>query len=205
MIAREFSVNRVEAFSDGVLAIVITLLVLEIKVPQIQSPLSIAEAWRSILVLLPKFASFFLSFLFIAVFWINHHRFFSLIRKVDWGLLWLNTLLLLFLCFVPFPTAFIGDYPRNPIALALFAIVLMLSGIAFNLMWRYSLAKGLTEESGVRIRILAAIRRGSFGPLAYALSGGAAFVFLPLSWLIFLLVPIFYALPVRAEKLIKED
>ncbi|MCU0578612.1 MAG: TMEM175 family protein [Desulfobacterota bacterium] len=122
MIAREFSVNRLEAFSDGVLAIVVTLLLL---------------------------------------------------------------------CFVPFPTAFIGDFPRNPIALALFALVLMLSGIAFNLMWRYALARGLTEENAVQSRISAAIRRGLLGPLAYALSGGAALVFLPLSWLILLWVPVF--------------
>jgi uncharacterized membrane protein len=122
MIAREFSVNRLEAFSDGVLAIVVTLLLL---------------------------------------------------------------------CFVPFPTAFIGDFPRNPIALALFALVLMLSGIAFNLMWRYALARGLTEENAVQSRISAAIRRGLLGPLAYPLSGGAALVFLPLSWLILLWVPVF--------------
>jgi uncharacterized membrane protein len=195
MSIRGFSVNRVEAFSDGVLAIVITLLVLEIKVPDLPFPAGAHEAGKALIQLLPKFAGFFLSFLFIAVFWVNHHRFFSLVREVDWGLLWLNNLLLLFLCFVPFPTAFIGDYPRNPAALALFALVLMLSGTAFNLMWRYALAKGLAREPSERSRIKRAIRRGLWGPVSYALSGVTAFWCIPLSWFIFLLVPVFYAIP----------
>jgi Endosomal/lysosomal potassium channel TMEM175 len=109
---RVFTASRVEAFSDGVLAIVITLLVLEIKTPRLHSTENVGQAWLALVDLVPKFASFFLSFFFIAVFWVNHHRLFALIRKVDWGILWLNNLLLLLLCFVPFPTAFIGDGRR---------------------------------------------------------------------------------------------
>lgn len=86
---------RLEAFSDGVLAIVITLLVLEIKVPHLQSPQRAEDALRGLSGLAPKFLGYVLSFIFIAVFWINHHRFFQLIERVDNGLLWLNILLLL--------------------------------------------------------------------------------------------------------------
>jgi uncharacterized membrane protein len=70
-----FGVSRIEAFSDGVLAIVITLLVLEIKAPELHFPTSSAEAWHELIALAPKFAGFLLSFLFVAVFWVNHHRF----------------------------------------------------------------------------------------------------------------------------------
>lgn len=121
--------TRIEAFSDGVLAIIITLLVLEIKVPELHNAHSIAEAFHALNALTPKFLSFVLSFVFVAVFWVNHHQFFHLVRHADRWLLWLNNLLLLTLSFVPFPTAFIGDYPRNPVALALFGVALMAAGI----------------------------------------------------------------------------
>jgi TMEM175 potassium channel family protein len=196
---RVFTASRVEAFSDAVLAIVMTLLVLEIKTPRLHSTENVGQAWLALVDLAPKFASFFLSFFFIAVFWVNHHRLFALIRKVDWGILWLNNLLLLLLCFVPFPTAFIGDHPRNPLALALFALVLMSAGIAFNLMWRHGRRNHLTEETLPVEPINRAIRRGLYGPMAYAIAAIAAFLAVPVSWLIFFAVPVFYAFPIRGR------
>ena len=130
------SPGRTEAFSDGVMAIVITLLVLELRVPHLQDALSRQGTPDALCLLAPKFAGFLLSFAYVAVFWVNHHHFFDLIVEVSAGLLWLNTLFLLFLCFIPFPTAFIGEYPANPVALTLFALVLMGAGLVFTLMWR---------------------------------------------------------------------
>jgi uncharacterized membrane protein len=200
-----FGTSRIEAFSDGVLAIVITLLVLEIKIPELDSPGSSSEAWAALRDLFPKFAGFFLSFLFIAVFWVNHHRFFALVTRVDWGLLWLNNLLLLFLCFVPFPTAFVGNHPGNPVAIALFASVLMLSGVAFNIMWRYVRQRGFIEVEVRGKRVHKAIRRGLIGPIAYMISGVAGFFESQISWLIFFAVPVLYALPDQMEKRSKEE
>jgi uncharacterized membrane protein len=193
-----FGVNRIEAFSDGVLAIVITLLVLEIKSPELHIPTSTMEALHALLALAPKFASFLLSFLFIAVFWVNHHRFFLLVRRADWGLLWSNNLLLFLLCTIPFPTAFMGDHPNNPVAVALFAVLLLLAGLAFNSMWRQARRRRLIDES-VREEIVdAAIRRGLVGPAAYICAALLAPVVLPVSWVIFLVVPVFYAWPTKA-------
>lgn len=190
-----FGVNRIEAFSDGVLAIVITLLVLEIKSPELHTPTSSLEAWHALIALAPKFASFVLSFLFIAVFWVNHHRFFLLVRRSDWGLLWSNNLLLFLLCTIPFPTAFLGDHPRNPVAVALFAFLLLLAGLAFNGMWRQARRRRLIDES-VRDEIVnAAIARGLAGPAAYACAALLSPIALPASWVIFLVVPVFYAWP----------
>lgn len=187
-----FTVNRVEAFSDGVLAIVITLLVLEIKIPELPPGSDIQETLRILLKLWPKFASFLLSFLFVAVFWVNHHRFFSLIRSIDWGMLWLNNLLLLFLCFVPFPTGFLGDHPKNPVAVCFFAIVFMLAGVAFNLMWRYA-RRRLPGDAAMAEKVRKAIRRGLVGPMAYGSAAILAFVHPLASWVIFFAVPIYYA------------
>ena len=158
-----FGVSRIEAFSDGVLAIVITLLVLEIKSPELHVPTSTMEALHALLALAPKFASFLLSFLFIAVFWVNHHRFFLLVRRADWGLLWSNNILLFLLCTIPFPTAFMGDHPNNPVAVALFAFLLLLAGLAFNSMWRQAQRRRLMDETVGEELVSRAITRGSAG------------------------------------------
>ncbi len=188
---------RLEAFSDGVLAIVITLLVLEIKVPPLLSPASSGEALDSLVRLGPKFLGYILSFLFIAVFWINHHRFFQLIAQVESGLLWLNMLLLLAMSFIPFPTGFIGEYPWNGTALALFAVALMVAAISFHLMWRRARTAGLFHVHVEGEVVRRAINRGVLGPVLYALAAALAFV-VPLgSWLLFVVVPLYYAIPRR--------
>lgn len=191
----QFTTTRVEAFSDGVLAIAITLLVLEIRVPHLESPVDVPATLSALLALSPKLAGFLLSFLFIAVFWVNHHRFFGLIRRVDAGLLWLNNLLLFLLCFIPFPTAFMGDYPNNPVTIGLFALVLVLAGLAFNGMWRHALTHRLYEEHVAPEMVQGALRRGLVGPAAYAAAGLLALAWPPAAWVIFLLVPLYYALP----------
>lgn len=197
---QSFGVGRIEAFSDGVLAIVITLLVLEIKSPELHDTTSSAEAWQALVALAPKVASFLLSFLFVAVFWVNHHRFFQLVRRADWALLWSNNLLLLLLCAIPFPTAFLGDHPRNPVAVGLFAVLLMAAGVAFNAMWRQARRHQLIDQAVDMALIQRAIRRGLVGPVAYGLAGVLAPFANPLSWLIFVIVPLFYAWPTRERR-----
>jgi uncharacterized membrane protein len=147
--------------------------------------------------LAPKFLGYVLSFLFIAVFWINHHRFFQLIERVDSGLLWLNTLLLLAVSFIPFPTAFIGEYPWNGTALALFAVALMVAGLSFHLMWRRSKSRGLFHVHVHSDAVQRAVTRGMVGPALYAVAAIVAFI-LPIgSWILFVSIPVYYALPHR--------
>ncbi len=186
------SPTRLEAFSDGVLAIVITLLVLELHVPELHDALSRHEAFGALRVLLPKFGSFVLSFAYIAIFWANHHHFFDLVADVSPGLLWLNNLLLLFLCFVPFPTAFVGEYPGNAVGLALFAVVLMGAGLVFTMMWAYAYRRGLMEPSVREAVAKKAVRSGMFGPPLYAIAAAAAFVAPPITWAIFGAVPVLF-------------
>jgi uncharacterized membrane protein len=190
---------RLEAFSDGVLAIAITLLVLEIKVPHLVAPDDAQEALAALVSLAPKFLGYLLSFFFIAVFWVNHHRFFRLIERVDGRLLWLNILLLLALSFIPFPTAMIGEYPSNPTSLALFAVVLMLAGIAFNLMWRQARAQRLFHASVAPVTVSRAVTRGIIGPVAYGLAALAAFVLPATAWAIFIIVPLIYVFASRTR------
>jgi len=184
--------SRLEAFSDGVLAIAITLLVLEIKVPHLVAPDDAREALAALVALGPKFLGYLLSFLFIAVFWVNHHRFFRLVKQVDAGLLWVNILLLLALSFIPFPTGLIGEYPSNPTGLALFAIVLMVAGIAFNLMWRHAESRGLFHAHVSPALVKQAKAWGLVGPALYALAAALAFALPGASWVLFVGLPLLY-------------
>ncbi len=186
--------GRLEAFSDGVLAIVITLLVLELKTPHLVAPDDAREALAALVALGPKFLSYLLSFLFVAVFWFSHHRFFRLVQQVDTGLLWLNILLLLALSFVPFPTSMIGEYPNNAVVLALFALVLMTAGLAFNLMWRHARSRQLYHAGVSPALVARATVRGLVGPALYALAAVLAFVLPPAAWVLFSVIPLFYAL-----------
>jgi uncharacterized membrane protein len=115
--------ERLIGLSDGVFAIVLTLLVLELRVPQLPEHATATELWHALGAMRPKIISFLLSFLFIASLWFSHNQLFKLFHKVDDAMLWLNNFLLLVICFIPFPTALIGEYPGNPIGIALFGSI----------------------------------------------------------------------------------
>ena len=112
----DLHLTRVEAFSDGVFAIVVTLLVLELKVPALKDHGSVAE-------LLPKFLSWLISFIIVCKFWLNHHHILGLARNANFGFVWLNSLFLMGQSFIPFPTALVGEYPDNKLAVSAFGIV----------------------------------------------------------------------------------
>ena len=187
--------SRVEAFSDGVFAIIITLLVLEIKIPHLQDTLSNQQAFNALLALFPKIISFVLSFIYIAAFWVNHHQFFQLLSSMNRGLMWQNIALLLCLSFVPFPTASMGEYPHNAVALAFFALILTLSGVCFNIMWWYAARHGLFNESVTKDYIEKGMRLGLIGPILYALAAGVAFLIPLAAWFIFIMIPVYYFSP----------
>jgi uncharacterized membrane protein len=136
-VAGEKETGRVEAFSDGVFAIAITLLVLEIKVPHVPD----GQLFRSLLELWPSYFAYATSFFTVGVMWINHHRMFSHVGRTDGRLLMLNGLLLFGICFVPFPTAVVAAYLGHPgarTAACFLAVVYIGIAIAFNLLWRYA-------------------------------------------------------------------
>src|SRR5450432_703331 len=109
--------ERVVFLSDGVFAIVLTLLVLELRVPQMPVNVPATTLWNTVLRMKPSLLSFLLSFMFISSLWFTHNQLFKLFEKVDNVILWLNNLLLLMVCFIPFPTALIGQYFDNPVGI----------------------------------------------------------------------------------------
>lgn len=186
---------RIEAFSDAVIAIIITILILELQVPEISTRTSMG-AWEAIIPLLPKIAGFLVSFVTVAIFWVNHHHFFYPIAKSDRALLWYNNHLLFWLAVIPFVTAFVGDYPHIPLVVALYGLVLLMSALAFVLMIRYVFFKSNLLPQSVSLDIRKTqYRRSWLGILMYGSSVILAFLHPYISLAIFVMVPIYYFLP----------
>lgn len=119
------------------MAIIVTLLIFELRVP-ILNDLANQTVLAALWTLAPKIISFAVSFFTIAIYWVNHHHFFSRITHTDWKLLWANNLLLFWLTVVPFTTAFIGDYPTQPVVVSAYAFVLGMGALSFSLMGYYA-------------------------------------------------------------------
>jgi TMEM175 potassium channel family protein len=160
--------NRVEAFSDGVLAIAITLLILEISVPEVRGDDlldALARQW-------PSYAAYVVSFLTIGIMWVNHHALFDHVRAVDRGLLFVNVFLLMAIAFVPFPTALLAAYLRSPdggrVAGVIYCLTLLVVGFGFIGLWSYlrrhpeARRPELTDDDIAR-----ALRRTWRGPASY--------------------------------------
>jgi uncharacterized membrane protein len=111
-------------FSDGVFAIVVTLLVLELKVPVLQDRRGTSELGHQLVALLPEFLSWLISFIIVCKFWLNHHHLLTFVRHVTYGMIWLNSIFLMGQSFIPFPTALMGEYPMNALAVSLFGAVM---------------------------------------------------------------------------------
>lgn len=124
-----FTVERVSALSDGVFAVAITLLVVSIAVPTIHGTLTNSKLAHGLAEIWPHFFSYFLSFIIIAMFWISHHALFTVIRRVDRVLIWLNMLYLLLIVFMPYPTELLSLFGKTMVATVLYASVLALAGI----------------------------------------------------------------------------
>jgi uncharacterized membrane protein len=159
---------RVEAFSDGVFAIAITLLILEVVVKVPHEALA-PDALRSELAhLWPSYLAYFTSFVTIGVMWLNHHRLFTLIVKYDDGLSTYNLLLLFGVTWVPFPTALLAAQllaPGHRVAAIVYAVSFFGLAIIFNMMWRYCVKAALVEQ---HLDVAAITRQYAAGPILYA-------------------------------------
>lgn len=186
--------NRLEAFSDGVIAIVITMLVLEIRVPQLGRDVGTREILRAIAGLLPNLAAYVISFLVCAVWWTSHHQFIQDLHHVDRPLLWANHLFLLWLAFLPFPTALLGQYPAQPVAAALYGVVGAGTGCSFWLMRWYATLRGQLMRSEIPIpERRRRVRISVFGPMLY-LAGALCSLVLPgLAICIYAAIPAYFA------------
>jgi uncharacterized membrane protein len=171
------TVSRVEAFSDGVFAVAITLLVLQFAVPDVQSGKLLPELLKQ----WPLLVTYIASFLTVGVIWVNHHTIFSGIKQADRTLQFINLILLLFVVLVPYPTQllarYLQSYPNGSVAAAFYGIVMTGMGISFQALvawalWHPNLLKPKVDAA----RIRSTLPRYSIGLFVYAASIGLAFL-----------------------------
>jgi uncharacterized membrane protein len=142
MTERIMGPGRLEAFSDGVIAILITIMVLELRVPASHEPAALIGLW-------PVVLSYLLSFLVIAIYWVNHHGLFHRCREVNAAVLWTNIAFLFCISLIPFATAYMGENRFTPFATALYAATLLLAGLSFVPM-RRAVERQLAHDPGYR-------------------------------------------------------
>jgi uncharacterized membrane protein len=188
---------RLETFADGVMAIAITLLILEVRIPELEDGESLGHAlWQE----WPSFAGYAVSFLTIGVIWVNHHQMFKLIARVTHGFLMLNVVFLMTISFLPFPTALVADFIRRPdrrlTATLVYGITMTAIAVMFNVVWRVASTDRRLLVDGVDPHALARISRSYLGgPLAYTIATILALVNPFLSLGVFAAMAVFWLLP----------
>src|SRR5215471_13831767 len=204
----EKETGRLEAFSDGVFAVAITLLVLTIKIPGVDTSasevLNDTKLWSLLFNELPMLAAYITSFATIGVMWINHHRLYTHIKRTNTILMLLNLLLLLVIVFVPVPTAFVAEYlvhPDQHAAALLYTGTMVILAICFNLLWRYASYHNRLIGKNADPRAVRAISiQYWFGPLPYLVAFILALFSTPASITLCFILALFFALPPRLPR-----
>ena len=184
------SFERVVFFSDAVFAIVITLLVLELKVPHLTEHNEPALQ-QALFELIPRVLGFVISFLIIGLMWVEHHRIFRYIDDYDGGLLWRNLLLLLCVSFVPFPTALFSENFWSRTAFILYTASFGGAATVKLLIWRHAAKAGLLKKDVGPMLEVRIARRSMAVPLACAIAIGLSFISIFIAPLSFMLIPVF--------------
>lgn len=167
----KLALDRIIFFSDAVFAIAITLLALELRVPEMPMSAVASQMPQHLAELTPKFVSFVLSFLIIGSYWVTHHRDFQYIVKFDRRLIWINLMLLMCVAFLPFPTALLGSYPAQQITVTFYAASLAAVGFVKALLWWYAASHHrLIDRALDPHRIMLITRRSIIAPLVFLFS-----------------------------------
>jgi uncharacterized membrane protein len=180
--------GRLEAFSDGVLAIIITIMVLELKAPHETDIHALGP-------LLPVFASYVLSFVNVGIYWNNHHHMFHATHRVNAAVLWANLHLLFWLSLVPFVTAWMGETSFASLPMAIYGVVLLMAAIAYYILQSRIIRE--QGEGGLVARAVGGDYKGKLSPLFYALAIPSAFVSRGFAGALYVAVALLWLLPDR--------
>ena len=189
--------NRIEAFSDGVFAIIITIMVLEFKIPHTSSINELIE-------LLPIFISYLMSFVYVGIYWANHHHLMHTAEKVTSAIIWSNMSLLFFLSLIPFTTGWMGENHFDSIPVVVYAVNLLLSGVAFYILQNVIMS-GITN----RTKLIEALEKqkvkGIASIIIYSIAIPCAFISTIISAILFILVSIMWVIPDKNVEKALED
>jgi uncharacterized membrane protein len=189
--------GRLEAFSDGVLAIIITIMVLELKVPH-------GDSMQSLIELTPIFLSYILSFIYVGIYWNNHHHMFHAVQKVSGGILWANLHLLFWLSLVPFITGWMGENHFAALPTALYGVVMLMAAIAYYILQKTIVAS--QGEHSVLKQALGSDIKGKISPVLYLLAIGGAIISPWISDALYVLVAFMWLVPdKRIEQVLRAN
>jgi len=180
--------NRMEAFSDGVLAIIITIMVLEMRVPH-------EPTWAALSPLWPVFASYVLSFIYVGIYWSNHHHLLQAVQHIKGGALWANLHLLFWLSLFPFATGWMGENDFAPTTVAVYGIVALMAAIAYTILVRTLIA--VEGEKSLLARAIGRDVKGNISLIFYAAGIGFAFVLNWISLGCYVIVALMWLVPDR--------
>lgn len=188
--------GRMEAFSDGVLAIVITIMVLEIKVPH-------GKELKDLHPLIPIVLSYILSFIYLAIYWNNHHHMMQTVKKVSGNILWANMHLLFWLSLIPFVTGWMGENSFAQTPVALYGLILLLAAIAYYIL-QIQIIKSHGKDS-VLAKAVGKDLKGKISPLLYIVGIAFSWISTWVSGVIFILVAIIWLIPDKRIERIMQD
>ena len=180
------SKDRLTAFTDGVLAIIVTIMVLELRPPEGTSLQDVAQLW-------PVFLSYVLSFIYVGIYWNNHHHFFQLVEGVNGAMLWANLHLLFWISLIPFATAWMGEHEFAPTPTALYGLSLLMAALAWLLLQRVILRSQGAE--GALRHALGRDLKAKISPLMYLAGVGLAYVDTWLAGLLYAGVALMWLIP----------
>jgi len=193
-------VARLEALADGVFVIAMTLLVLELAVPDVAG----SELAANLSALWPKILVYMISFVVLGVYWMGHHYMFRVIRRSNLTLMWLNVLYLMGVAIVPFAAALLGTYPRMQVAVVVYGAVLALAALVAYAMWRYATDGHRLVAPDTNPDLIRYVRhRIAAGPVVSGLAIGISFVSPEASILLYALLPPFYILSTRVDRFLE--
>jgi uncharacterized membrane protein len=188
--------GRLEAFSDAIIAIVMTIMVLELRPPD-------GTGLAALAALTPKFVTYTLSFVYLAIYWNNHHHLFQAVQKVDGRVLWANMFLLFWLSMVPFVTAWAGDHATAPVPVAAYGVVLLLAAIAYYLLARALLA--VHDQDSPLARAIEGGAKEKLSLALYAAAVPATFLTTWLGWAAYFAVAAIWLIPdSRIERTLRQ-
>ena len=184
--------NRLEAFSDGVLAIIITIMILEIKVPE-------NSTFESLKPLIPVFLSYILSFAYVGIYWNNHHHIFQAVKQVNGSILWGNLFLLFWLSLIPFGTSWIGSQHFSEVPMSCYGFILFMCGLSYTILLKKIIK--LEGKDSLLAKVTEKDYKGKISLIFYLLGIPLAFVSVWISAFLYFAVALIWIVPdMRIEK-----
>jgi uncharacterized membrane protein len=189
--------TRLEAFSDGVIAIIITIMVLELKMPE-------GVSWQSLQTVIPIFLTYTLSFVFVGIYWVNHHHLLHVVKRVSAGIMWSNINLLFWLSLVPFATRWMGENHFEPVPVILYAVLMVLCGIAYTILQK---TIEVCHKNDVELKefMQSQSRKGIISLVAYIVAIPFAYVNTIFSGIIFVFVAVMWLIPDKKSEQIENE